>query len=626
MNHAYPVSSVLGSGRAEAQRRRIGFPICAALALLSLVSTASAGKAATSKPAVPAVSAPQPIAFADQQPGGLLRQRLEKHFGRMEEEKYQPENFFLTVPRNKWQWQWAGDMEGRSILALVLEAQATGRSPKYLGTILARFPEHLNSRGYFGEIHPAGIAAEEQLSGNSWTLRALCEAYLWKQDQATLELARRLVKELFLPLSGYYYPGYPIRPEDRAHDGGVQGEQRKVLNYISSSDILSSFIPIDGMTQFYSLEPSPELKKVIDEAVARFLEVDLQRLKAQTHASLSSMRGVLRWYSLTGDRELLDAIVERFSLYENCAMSENYENWNWFGRPESTEPCAIIDSIMVAMDLWRYTGQAKWLEDAHRIAINALGATQRANGGFGCDTCPGGKGSPWLSVHTPEAHWCCTMRGGEGLSRRAQYAWFLEHDTATLAFPGANRAVLRLGEGPLTVVQQSGFPESFGSRLNIEAANVSKPVTLRLFAPSFTSQHNLTVNGKSVSAKVENGFISVKRTWKPGDSVLWDYQPVTRWSEPRNKNTPAGWRTLQHGPLILCALGDGKTPLALPANARRSWRVRPTIHSCVGRSSSQPSITGWIRAGSIRRQTARRGRCCSDRLPRAAPGRSAPAI
>ncbi len=384
------------------------------LATLSLAAFASTSETKPSEPAVLAVSAPQPIAFADQQPGGLLRQRLEKHFARMEEKKYQPELFFLTEPKNTWQWQWAGDMEGRSLLALVLDAEATGRTPKYLDTILARFPAHLNTKGYFGEIHPAGIAAEEQLSGNSWTLRALCETYLWKQDKATLEQARHLVMELFLPLSDYYYAGYPIRPEDRVHDGDVQGEQRKVLNYISSSDILSSFIPIDGMTQFYSLEPSPELKKVIDEAVARFLEVDLQRLKAQTHASLSSMRGVLRWYSLTGDRKLLDAVAQRFSIYENFAMSENYENWNWFRRPEWTEPCAIVDSMLVAMDLWRYTGQAKWLEDAHMIAINAVGATQRANGGFGLDSCPGANGSPWLNVYAPEAHWCCTMRGGEG--------------------------------------------------------------------------------------------------------------------------------------------------------------------------------------------------------------------
>jgi len=90
---------------------------------------------------------------------------------------------------------------------------------------------------------------------------------------------------------------------------------------------------------------------------------------------------------------------------------------------------------------------------------------------------------------------------------------------------------------------------------------------LRLFAPSFASGHTLTVNGKSVSAKVENGFISVKRKWKTGDSIVWDFKPVTRWCEPRNKTTPAGWRTLQVGPLILCALGDGKTPITLPANA-----------------------------------------------------------
>ncbi len=108
---------------------------------------------------------------------------------------------------------------------------------------------------------------------------------------------------------------------------------------------------------------------------------------------------------------------------------------------------------------------------------------------------------------------------------------------------------------------------------------------LRFFAPSFTSGHKLTVNGRSVSAKVEKGFISVKRKWKVGDSIVWDYQPVTRWCAPRNKSTPANWRTLQYGPLILCALGDSKAPITLLAKAPRFSPASLTIHSYVETSS-----------------------------------------
>lgn len=41
---------------------------------------------------------------------------------------------------------------------------------------------------------------------------------------------------------------------------------------------------------------------------------------------------------------------------------------------------------------------------------------------------------PYLKVHAPEAHWCCTMRGAEGLSQAVKYAYRLEQDTLFIPF------------------------------------------------------------------------------------------------------------------------------------------------------------------------------------------------
>jgi hypothetical protein len=108
---------------------------------------------------------------------GDLAKRLNQNFNRLEEEKYQPEHVFLT---DKESGGWPGDTEGRTILGLVMDARATGRDPKYLQTIIDLLPVHLNAEGYMGDIHP-GIMDEQQLSGNGWMLRGLCEYYLWKR-------------------------------------------------------------------------------------------------------------------------------------------------------------------------------------------------------------------------------------------------------------------------------------------------------------------------------------------------------------------------------------------------------------------------------------------------------------
>ena len=106
--------------------------------------------------------------------GGELKTRVMKSFDRLEETKYQPDNVFLTDEQSGG---WPGDTEGRTLLGLVMEARATGRMPKYADEIVRRIPAHLNAKGYMGEVYD--IMNEQQLSGNGWMLRALCEYYRW---------------------------------------------------------------------------------------------------------------------------------------------------------------------------------------------------------------------------------------------------------------------------------------------------------------------------------------------------------------------------------------------------------------------------------------------------------------
>ena len=143
---------------------------------------------------------------------------------------------------------------------------------------------------------------------------------------------------------------------------------------------------MEGLIHSYQYIPSAESKALIEQLIDLFRRMDLVGIKAQTHASLTAMRGMLRYASLTGDTTLVPEVESRWQLYKEYGMTENYENYNWFERYDTwTEPCAIIDSYLVAVQLWAATRNPAYLEDAERIYFNGIGATQRANGGFGCD-------------------------------------------------------------------------------------------------------------------------------------------------------------------------------------------------------------------------------------------------
>ncbi len=357
---------------------------------------------------------------------GDLCRRINLNYARLESKHYRPEHIFGAD-----QSGWPGDWEGRTILALVKLQTVTGREPAYLQRILDLLPRKLNGKGYLGPVHGIDpetgfpIFDEQQLSGHNWLLRGLLEYYLLSQDDAVKKMAMHIVHNLYLPLTGHYST-YPKDPAERSgggrYDGNISG---RVRNWFISTDVGCAFMCLDAISQAYEIFGDPTCKMLADEMISSLLAIDLLAVNMQTHATLSATRGILRMYGVTGDDFYLETAKKIFGTYTACGMTENYANINWFGRPDTwTEPCAIVDSCLCAMELYRYTLQHEYLALANRIYRNALCYAQRMNGGFGCDTCTAA-GQKILRPHAKglnEAFWCCTMRGAEGLSYLGQNA------------------------------------------------------------------------------------------------------------------------------------------------------------------------------------------------------------
>jgi len=160
--------------------------------------------------------------------------------------------------------------------------------------------------------------------------------------------ADRVVRNLALPPRGQH-SSYPIDPWARKRAaGGAFGEiASQIGNWKVSTDIGCDFIFLDGVTHAYKVLRTARTEGAGDEMIARYLEVDLVRIQAQAHASLTGLRACCGTTRRPGDQTLLAAAEQRFRTYRAEAMTENYANYNWFGRPTATEPCAIIDSFIV---------------------------------------------------------------------------------------------------------------------------------------------------------------------------------------------------------------------------------------------------------------------------------------
>ena len=514
-------------------------------------------------------------------PSGLLRERMQLNFDRMDSARFAP--IELSGCLREKGYAWPGDMEGRALLAFVRLERATGRPSANLAALRQVWPSRLNCDGYFGAVLDPQAIDEQQLSGHGWVLRGLCELYDWRHDPAVLEEIRVIVKHLALPTLGAH-ASYPIAPGDRVKNkGSYAGEHAQSIGrWVLSTDIGCDLIFMDGLMQAAILLQDPATDALCEEILARNLQIDLAGIQAQTHATLTGLRGMLRWAAYRDRPELVDEAEKRFQLYLREAMSENCENWNWFGRPTHTEPCAVVDSFMVANELWRLTRKAEYLAAAHRIAYNGFFAEQNANGGFGCSTVSGANGVRHVGIAIPEAWWCCSMRGAEGFAELAEHS--LCTDESGVYFTGLNsgRMNVPLAGGRLVATLLGNYPFAGRLKLEVEAAPKA-PFELHFFTPPWAANPAVMLNGKTAASHTADGFTTVTMELKPGDSLAYDFQQAIHCEPTSNRHSSPGYVTYNYGPLILALdVGAPEMPHLPPPAA---WRWDPLGHCAVAPGS-----------------------------------------
>lgn len=491
---------------------------------------------------------PVPVPLEDVRMQGELGKRIEANFNRLEDEKFRPPKLF-DEPNDGW----PGDLEGRTMLGLTLLSQVTGREAKYLDAIMEMYSRRVNARGYLGPVLDLNNISEQALGAQFWDLRALSEYAAWKGDSRFASLADSLAWNFYLPHRGAF-ASYPISAEERESDGSQYGsEVKRIGKWRLSSDIGCGFGGLDGLTDYYSRRPSTEIGALIDEMIGRYREEDPEKVHAQLHSTLTTARAVLRQYETTGRPDLLATAKERYELYRSRAMTDTYENHNWFGKPWWTEPCAVIDSYILAVTLWSHTLDPQYLEDAHRSYYNGMAVEQRANGGFGCNSCALAD-TPYVEVRIQEAHWCCTGRGAEGLSRAAQFCFFTDADGMYLPFYQDGEATLRWGGESLKLRETTGYPWEGRVKLEVQDSSGSAFRTISLFAPSWAENPVVKVNGKAASTVRKAGFLTLSRVWKTGDTVELAFTERVRAMKPVNRVNGAAkrdYRTFRYGPLVL---------------------------------------------------------------------------
>ncbi|MBQ6268074.1 MAG: hypothetical protein IJK64_09945 [Clostridia bacterium] len=344
---------------------------------------------------------------------------IEKNFRRLHEAPYDYAHLFDGNPG------WPGDREGRALLAFLCHYHISARTVPCMTQMRRTLREKTNPRLFFGEITDGTRANEQQLSGHSWYLRALVDCAQTFGDPLASEAAKSTFEHLFLPA----LPLYDRYPLDRSgRGGGVDGEINEAqAGWALSSDVGCAFMCVDGVAHYYALTRDRRAYEFLEAVIALFLRADMVKRGFQTHTSLTCLRGMLCFYEATGEAAYLQAVQREFDRYLQHGMTLTYENFNWFGREDTwTEPCAVVDSLLLSTALYRLIGDDRYRTLARRIWANGLQFCQRENGGAGTSVCVTAA-QPVLRINGYEASQCCSMRYAEGLrcfhENRALFAY-----------------------------------------------------------------------------------------------------------------------------------------------------------------------------------------------------------
>ncbi|HET9054077.1 MAG TPA: glycoside hydrolase family 127 protein, partial [Cyclobacteriaceae bacterium] len=127
-------------------------------------------------------------------------------------------------------------------------------------------------------------------------------------------------------------------------------------------------------------------------------------------------------------------------------------------------------------------------------------------------------------------------------------------------------------------------PQEFNLHIRIPgwSQNQAMPSNLYTFTETSDAKVTVSVNGKQVDFKVENGFAKLSKTWKKGDVVEVNLpMPVRKIEAIKNVKSDIGRVSLQRGPLVYCAEwpdNQGKTSnLILPENTVFTTEFKPEL-------------------------------------------------
>jgi len=393
--------------------------------------------------------------------------------------------------------------------------------------------------GYLGMFRPdARITSLWDVHEMAYIVLGLTSDYQFCGEQASLDAARKLADHLIAKMSG---PNAPkVGPDDLSDVMPTTGLDEAFL-YLSDQcgdARYRDFVVKDrGIPEWRMPLVLGRWGKIDGHAYA-YMSRSLAQVRLTRHLPEEGL------WETTKDvfRFLLDG--DGLVITGTCSDHECWHNTQ-SGTTNLGETCATAYLLRFYDELLRQTGIALYGDLMERAIYNAL---------FGAQSPDGRRIRYYTPFEAPRAYhetdtYCCPCNYRRILPDLPRMIYYRQGEGVYVNLYTLSTAEIPLqNDVILTLRQETDYPNSGRVRLTI---GLAQPIefTLCLRVPRWSPGVQIRVNGESATPEASGeGRISIRRTWKNGDTVDIEFPMAFRLVKGRR--TQEGRAAIMRGPLI----------------------------------------------------------------------------
>jgi len=360
----------------------------------------------------------------------------------------------------------------------------------------------------------------------------------------------------------------------------------------------------ESLAELYARTKKPKYlelaRKFYDNRVLEPLSKGEDNLSGKhSNTQIPKLIGLARLYELTGDekdRKTAAFFWDRVVNHHTYAIGGN-SNGEYLGPPDqlserlstnTAETCNTYNMLKLTRHVFSWDPQASQMDFYERAYLNHILASQDPSTGMVTYFVPLSTGAARGYSDKFNNFTCCHGSGMENHTKHGDSAYF--HDgSKTLWVNLFMPTELDFRDAGVKIRQETNFPYENRVALYVTEGK-PKSFEMRLRHPAWAKGTvEYRVNGATVARSTSPGsYVSIKRTWKPGDRLDFDL-PMQLRTEPTPDNPKRV--ALMYGPLVLGAdLGSATRR----GRSRAATEASPVVRTPVLVTNDRP-ITEWLK-------------------------------